>query len=211
MTRIAIRIAALLVVCAVAVVVLVAGAGWTAGKAIGNVAFIAVIALIVAGLGSMVYLLLTGRATRAAGQTEQVGEFPATPDDLGEPRLPAATGLYLGTTLAPSWQNKITVGDIGDRATTTMTAYPAGVLLDRQGASDIWIPQTSITAARTERGHAGKVMTADGVLVIRWLLPNGTEVDTGIRADDKTIYTDWVRVIAPPADNPEESGQGTHR
>ncbi len=31
-------------------------------------------------------------------------------------------------------------------------------------------------------------MTKDGVLVIRWQLPSGTEVDTGFRGDDKTVY-----------------------
>ncbi|MDX5310307.1 MAG: transporter, partial [Rhodococcus sp. (in: high G+C Gram-positive bacteria)] len=69
----------------------------------------------------------------------------------------------------------------------------AGVLLERDGASPIWIPQDSIRAVRTERGLAGKVMTKDGVLVIRWQLPSGTEIDTGFRGDDKTIYPQWVQ------------------
>ncbi len=45
-------------------------------------------------------------------------------------------------------------------------------------------------------------MTKDGVLVIRWQLPSGTEVDTGFRGDDKTVYPpSWV-----DATN-EDSGQ----
>ena len=35
-------------------------------------------------------------------------------------------------------------------------------------------------------------MTRDGVLVIRWELPSGTEIDTGFRGDDKTVYPHWV-------------------
>lgn len=56
----------------------------------------------------------------------------------------------------------------------------------------IWIPQDSIRAIRTERGLAGKVMTKDGVLVIRWELPSGTEIDTGFRGDDKSVYPAWT-------------------
>src|SRR5262249_310540 len=102
------------------------------------------------------------------------------------------TGLYTGTTMAPSWQNRVQVGDLGFRATAEMTRFETGILLERSGATAIWIPNESITAVRTERGHAGKVMTRDGGLVIRWKLRAGTEVDTGFRGDDKTVYPAWV-------------------
>jgi hypothetical protein len=39
------------------------------------------------------------------------------------------------------------------------------------------------------------VLTADGVLVIRWILPSGTEIDSGVRADDKNIYPLWVKPL----------------
>ncbi len=87
------------------------------------------------------------------------------------------------------------------------------MLLERAGANPIWIPTTSITAIRTERGIAGKVMTADGVLVIRWTLPSGTEIDSGIRADDKNVYAEWVgrdprrRPPSVAADDPVADGQ----
>lgn len=106
--------------------------------------------------------------------------------------------------MAPSWQNRVVVGDISDRASATIAEFAAGVLISRQGASNIWIPREAITAVRTERGIAGKVMSADGVLVIRWVLPSGTEIDTGLRADDKSIYPGWVNAFAGQHD----SGQG---
>ncbi|MDQ1201640.1 hypothetical protein QE449_002258 [Rhodococcus sp. SORGH_AS303] len=98
----------------------------------------------------------------------------------------------MGSTLAPSWQNRIAVGDMGHRATGTLTRYETGILLERTGESDIWMPADSLRAVRTERGLAGKVMTRDGLLVVRWELPTGTEIDTGFRADDKTVYPQWV-------------------
>ncbi|MGW0179694.1 PH-like domain-containing protein [Nocardia sp. NPDC003345] len=139
------------------------------------------------------YLMYRGWRNRAARQAERIGELPPVPQDPGARILEPTTGLYLGSTMAPSWQDRIAVGDLGYRATAELSRYEKGILLARQGATAIWIPQESVTAIRTERGHAGKVMTEGGVLVIRWTLPTGTEIDTGFRGDDKTVYPAWAR------------------
>lgn len=141
----------------------------------------------------LVLLMWKGWRGRARRQSDVVGDLPAVPTEPGEQLIAPSTGLYVGSTLAPSWQDRIAVGDLGHRAAGELSRYRTGVLLERDGASPIWIPQTSIRAIRTERGIAGKVMTKDGVLVIRWQLPSGTEVDTGFRGDDKSIYPLWTR------------------
>ncbi|MBP1158572.1 hypothetical protein ABIC28_004127 [Rhodococcus sp. PvR044] len=140
----------------------------------------------------MVALMYRGWKKRAGRQADAIGELPAVPADLGAQLIPPSSGLYVGSTLAPSWQDRIAVGDIGFRATGDISRHEKGVLLERDGASAIWIPQSSIRAIRTERGLAGKVMSKDGVLVIRWELPTGTEIDTGFRGDDKSVYPAWV-------------------
>ncbi|MGW5382774.1 PH-like domain-containing protein [Nocardia sp. NPDC003963] len=140
-----------------------------------------------------VYLMYRGWRNRGARQTERIGELPPVPGETGAQVLEPTTGLYLGSTIAPSWQDRIAVGDLGFRATAELTRFEHGILLERQGASAIWIPAESISAIRTERGHAGKVMSEGGVLVIRWTLPTGTEIDTGFRGDDKTVYPAWAR------------------
>ncbi|MET8654256.1 MULTISPECIES: transporter [Nocardia] len=142
-----------------------------------------------------VSLMYRGWQRRAASQAERIGELPTVPAELGAQVLEPTTGLYLGSTIAPSWQDRIAVGDLGFRATAELTRFERGILLQRDGAAVIWIPEESITAVRTERGHAGKVMTQDGVLVIRWKLPTGTEIDTGFRGDDKTVYPAWARTM----------------
>jgi hypothetical protein len=65
-------------------------------------------------------------------------------------------------------------------------------MLQRTGAGPIWIPDASITGIRTERAMAGKALTHEGILAIRWRLPSGTEIDTGFRADDRTAYSRWL-------------------
>ncbi|MEO9328561.1 PH-like domain-containing protein [Gordonia aurantiaca] len=175
------------------------------GKVVFNAWFIGVFALIFAGLLAMFYLLIRGPKTKAAAQADLIGELPRVPADLGAELRGPDTGLYVGSTVAPSWQNRVVVGDISDRAAATITEFAAGILIARQGASDIWIPRESIIQVRTDRGLAGKVMGADGLLVIRWVLPTGTAIDSGLRADDKTIYPGWVDAFAGQHD----SGQGT--
>ena len=150
-----------------------------------------VLVVLLAWVG-VVGLMLRGWRNRGHRQTQLIGAFPEVPHTLTASEVGPHTGLYLGSTIAPSWQDRVAVGDYGDRATAEFSAYPDGVLIERSGANPIWIPATSITAIRTERGIAGKVMTADGVLVIRWTLPSGTEIDSGIRADDKGVYAEWV-------------------
>jgi hypothetical protein len=111
---------------------------------------------------------------------------------VGPAIVPAIKGLYVGSTLAPSWQDRIAVGDLGYRTKAVLTRYPEGIMLQRSGGRPIWIPDESITAIRAERGIAGKALTHQGILAIRWRLPSGTEIDTGFRGNDRNDYAQWL-------------------
>ena len=141
---------------------------------------------------AMIALIFWGWRGRQKRQAETIGELPEVPADLGATLIEPSTGLYVGSTIAPSWLDRIAVGDIGHRAIAELSRHERGILLTRTGESTIWIPRESVRAIRTERGLAGKVMSKDGLLVIRWELPTGTEIDTGFRADDKGVYPIWV-------------------
>lgn len=140
----------------------------------------------------LVWLMI--RAWRRRGELQEgiVGALAPVPETLGDPVLGPSHGLYVGSTLAPSWRNRVAVGDLGDRANTDLLAFEEGVLLARQGASDVWIPRDQVLGLRTERGLAGKVMTKDGLLVIRWRTSTGAEIDSGFRAVDKNEYPKWM-------------------
>ena len=88
--------------------------------------------------------------------------------------------------------DRIVVGDLGYRTKAVLTRYPEGVLVQRSGGRSIWIPHDAITAIRTERGIAGKALTHQGILAIRWRLPSGTEIDTGFRGNDRAEYAQWL-------------------
>jgi hypothetical protein len=150
----------------------------------------AVLALLIAVL---IRQMMRGWLRRAQRQAEMIGTLPPLPETVGPAIVPATRGLYVGSTIAPSWQDRIAVGDLGFRSKAVLTRYPEGVMVQRTGASPIWIPDDAITAIRTERGIAGKALTYDGILAIRWKLPSGTEIDTGFRSDDRRELSNWIQ------------------
>lgn len=140
----------------------------------------------------MIRAMLRGWLRRAERQAELIGALPELPDNLGAVTVAPTKGLYVGSTIAPSWNDRIAVGDLGYRAKAVLTRHEKGILMERSGATPLWIPEPSITAIRTERGIAGKALTFDGILAIRWRLPSGTEIDTGFRRDEGRTYAEWV-------------------
>jgi hypothetical protein len=153
-------------------------------------------ALLAVLIGFFIRQMLRGWLHRAQRQAAAIGVLPPLPDTVGPAIIPATKGLYVGSTLAPSWQDRIAVGDLGFRCKAVLTRYPEGIMVQRSGAGPIWIPDESITAIRTERGIAGKALTHDGILAIRWTLPSGTEIDTGFRGDDRRELANWTEEVA---------------
>ena len=156
--------------------------------------------LIVVVIGFLIGRMLRGWRHRAHRQLALLGELPAIPDLLSSAIIAPTRGLYVGSTLAGAWLERIAAGDLGFRTKAVLTRYPEGILLERSGATPIWMPQESISGVRTERGLAGKVVpggrnkaeSPDGILAIRWRLPSGTEIDTGFRGDDRRDYARWT-------------------
>jgi hypothetical protein len=186
------------------------------GTAIGTYIFGFIVVILI---GLVIRRMLRGWRRRAEGQAELIGTLPVMPDLVGSAVVAPTRGLYLGSTLAPNWLDRVTVGDLGYRTNAVLTRYPEGVLLERSGAGPIWMPQGSISGVRTERGLAGKVLpgipgkgmdqAAGGILVIRWRLPSGTEIDTGFRGDDRRVYPEWTSSSGPRTGSGPEPGSGT--
>jgi hypothetical protein len=147
-------------------------------------------------IGFLIRQMMRGWLRRAQRQAQLIGTLPPLPDTVGPALIPATKGLYVGSTLAPSWLDRIAAGDLGFRAKAVLTRYPEGIMLQRTGAGPIWIPDEAIEAIRTEKGIAGKAMTHEGILAIRWRLPSGTEIDTGFRADNRADYDRWLQGAA---------------
>jgi hypothetical protein len=159
------------------------------GTLVGSLIVAAILAV---AIGFAVQAMVRGWRHRAERQAELIGTLPPIPDVVGAAIVPPTKGLYVGSTLAPSWQDRIAVSDLGYRTKAVLTRYPEGIMLQRIGGRPIWIPDESITAIRAERGIAGKALTHQGILAIRWRLPSGTEIDTGFRGNDRAEYAQWL-------------------
>jgi len=161
--------------------------------AIGTFVFGFVIAVLI---GVVIHRMLRGWKDRAERQAELIGTLPSMPDYVGPAVIAPTRGLYLGCTIAPNWLERVNAGDLGYRCKAVLTRYPEGILVERSGTGPIWIPADAVTGVRTEPGLAGKVLPGNGILVIRWRLPSGTEIDTGFRGDDRGDYTRWTTGVA---------------
>jgi hypothetical protein len=128
------------------------------------------------------------RAQRQSG----VADLPAAPADLGEELTEPLTGLYVSSTPTGSWQDRIVAHGLGRRAAATLHLSRIGVLVERVGESEIFVPVDDLVAVGTAPGIAGKVMgMPDGILLITWHLGE-LSVDSGLRLDDLQDQARWI-------------------
>jgi hypothetical protein len=149
-----------------------------------------------------------GWRRKARSQSVEVPPFPETPENLGEPLLQAERGLYVSTTRAGHWQDRIVTRGAGLRTSATWRLHPEGLRVERVGAPELFIPAQSLVDVRTDRAIAGKVMGTDSLLVVTWKLGD-VLLDTGFRGDDLGVYPQWMdklREIAPGRNGNEIKG-----
>ena len=142
---------------------------------------IAVAVLVV--LVALVWLaMLAGWRRRAARQTAALGlpPLPPTPSEPGAALTPDADGVYVSTTTAGDWLDRVTASGLGSRSAATMAVTAAGVSWLRQGAPDVFAATDALVGARRADGIAGKVVPPGGIVVVTWRLGD-TELDTGFR------------------------------
>ncbi len=126
--------------------------------------------------------MLAGWRRRAARQISDLDlpPLPPTPAEPGPPMTADVDGVYVSTTTAGNWLDRLTAHGLGSRSAATMAVTGAGVSWLREGAPDVFAAASSLTGARRADGIAGKVMPPGGVVVVTWRL-GSTELDTGFR------------------------------
>lgn len=152
--------------------------------------------LVAIAVAAVIRRMLRGWRHRAERQADLIGALPEVPDLAGQAVIPPLRGMYLGSTLVPDWLDRVNVGDLGYRCAAVLTRYTEGILLERSGAGPIWMAREAVSAVRTERALAGKVLPGGGILVVRWRLPSGTEIDSGFRGERGSDYTRWTGEVA---------------
>ena len=138
--------------------------------------------------------MLAGWRRRAARQTSALDlpPLPPTPVEPGAPLTADVDGVYVSTTTAGNWLDRLTAHGLGSRSAATMAVTGAGVSWLREGAPDVFAAAPTLVGARRADGIAGKVMPPGGIVVVTWRL-GGTELDTGFRPGSAT---DADRLVA---------------
>ncbi|HEU4948189.1 MAG TPA: hypothetical protein VFT31_13645 [Kribbella sp.] len=150
----------------------------------------ATLAVIAAGW----YGMRRGWLNRRARQAD-IPPLPAVP----ETGTKGVEGVYVATTTAGDWMDRIAVHELGVRSAADLAVSEAGLVFHRQGAADVFIPAGQLVGVRTDRGIAGKVTAeASGLVVVTWN-HDGHELDTGFRprrkADTATLTSSISTLI----------------
>ncbi|MGG5171347.1 hypothetical protein ACQR35_04075 [Pseudarthrobacter sp. J1738] len=161
---------------------------------------------------AVIALLGVGWRNRLKRQSD-VQALEPLPEHLGDASLSVA-GQYVATTSAGDWLDRIAVHSLGIRTLGELHVYPGGIVIDRAGASAIYISSTKLTGVRTESGMAGKFVANNGLTVISWWLGD-KEVDTGFRVrvvQQREQVLDAIATLIPnnilPAENSDEVSRG---
>jgi hypothetical protein len=177
---------------------------------------LAIAVLVALAVFLVLYVTLIGRRRLAQRTTTLVPAPPAVPgtnaapgavsdgaDGVGPVRFGPLEAVYVSTTLHGDWLARVGAHGLGDRSRALVSVHAGGVLIERDGADDLWVPVTAIRSAGLAPGMAGKYVGADGLVVITWAVPEAdgvaaTLVDTGLRtrrAEDRGGLVDAVRYL----------------
>ncbi len=160
-------------------------------------------------IGVLLLLVVLGGRRRLAQRTGQlVPQPPAAPSDLGALRLAPLEATYVSSTVAGDWLERLGAHGLGDRAAASVSVHDAGVLIERDGSSPLFLPAGALRGARLAPGIAGKYVGADGLVVLTWQIPTDGKVraldaDTGLRTrhpEDKSRLIDAVAHLIAGAD-----------
>lgn len=124
----------------------------------------------------------------------------AVPGDPGTERYRCA-GQYVVTTTAGDWLDRVAVHGLGIRTEAAAVVTDAGLVFDRSGAREVFVPRADLESVRLESGMAGKFVEKDGLVVVGWRLA-GTAVDTGFRpryAEEKNALVAAIKDLMDSA------------
>ena len=113
-------------------------------------------------------VMRTGWTARARRTAEFVPALPVAPAELGRSLFGPVPMIYVSTTRAGDWLERITANGLGTRSRAEVEVFDAGVRMLRTGAVDLFVPTTALRDVTVTPGIAGKVVGRDGIVVLTW-------------------------------------------
>jgi hypothetical protein len=130
---------------------------------------------------------LMARGWRSRLRRQQDVAAPPVSDGTAAVLLDWVPGLYVGTTSAGDWLDRITAHRLSDRATGELCVAADGVHVLRDDLPEVFVPAADLRSVTIEQSLAGKIVST-GMLVLTWQLGD-REVATAFRADDPDAHT----------------------
>jgi hypothetical protein len=131
------------------------------------------------------------------GRVRRQGDLPpppAPPEVPGEVVVPATPGLFVGTTFADDWLDRVAVHDLAHRAAGWIRVDTSGVRIEREGLPDLFLPFPDVERAGLGDALAGKVIGPDGMVLLDWRLGSRL-LTSGFRADDHGAHRRIVDAV----------------
>lgn len=156
-------------------------------------------ALILAALGLSYYGMWRGwrRRGRRAPDLAPLASPPASP---GAERC-RVEGVYLGTSTAGNWLDRVVAQGLGATAEASVHVTKSGVIVDRVGSKPIWIASHKIDRVRLESAQAGEPLPEEGLVLMTWHHEE-QGLDTGFaprHAADRAVLVDAIRRLVKEA------------
>ena len=143
--------------------------------------------------GGCYLLMLRGWRNRQRRQADLPAP-PAPPAVAAEVVLGPVTGVFVGTTSAGDWLDRIAVHALADRATAQLSVAADGVHIAREALPELYVPIERIEQVELGDALAGKVMGRDGLVLLTWRLGERA-VTSGFRADDHSAHARVVDAV----------------
>lgn len=127
-------------------------------------------------------LMLRGWRSRQRRQADLPAPPPAPPV-AGELLVDPVPGLFVGTTFADDWLDRVAVHGLAHRASGSVSVATDGVRFDREGCPELYLSFHAVTSVEVGDALAGKVIGKGGMLLVDWRLGDRV-LTSGFRADD---------------------------
>ena len=153
--------------------------------------------LLTVGTLLLVVLLYALMAKGWRGRKRRQGDLPpppAAPEVPGQVLVGAVPGLFVGTTFSDDWLDRVAVHELAHRSAGWLEVTSDGVIVEREGLNELYLPYASLDGAELGDALAGKVIGRDGLLLLHWRL-GGRLLTSGFRADDHGRHTALVEAI----------------
>jgi len=146
-----------------------------------RLALVAMMVLII--IGVLLLMLRSWRKMRS-GDRLGISDLPAplTQAPLDFDPSEGIEALFLGTSLHGQWLSKVLIHDLVTRSRARVSWDLHGILIERGGASDVYIPRSDLVEVALGSGVAGSVRAKDSVIIFVWNLGD-YRMATGVRAD----------------------------